>query len=212
MRPLYLFHRLLQRTTAGRARIVPYLFFAQPVPGAPSAPVRGKARTVCQARARACLPADLPRPEAVIEQRFLAGSRCLFVAKDEALAGFLWIHDGPYLEDEVRAVFAPEPPSATAWDFDVYVAPSYRLSRTFARLWDAANEDLRTRGVRWCHSRISAFNANSISVHRKLGAQQVGWAGFLCLGPVQLMISSLRPWLHLSLRRAPVLAIPSPDS
>ena len=94
----------------------------------------------------------------------------------------------------------PTLPSAAsaAWDFDVYVAPAYRLSRAFGRLWDAANEELRSEGVRWCHSRISAFNLSSIAVHEKLGARQVGWAGFLCLGGFQLMVSSLKPWVHVS--------------
>lgn len=212
MKFLYLCHRLLQRLSFGRAGIVPYFFYAQPVLTAP-ARQRGRAPVeVERARGRACLPASLPRPEAVIEGRFAAGSQCLFIAKDGELLGYLWLHRGPYREDEVRAVFTPEPAERSAWDYDVYVAPAYRLGRTFSRLWEAANNDLRAGGVCWCHSRISAFNTSSIAVHEKLGARRIGWACFLCLGRLQVMVSSLKPRLHCSLSIAPSVTLPSPKA
>ena len=212
MKLLYWLHRLLQRLSGGRAGIVPYLFYAQPVPEQPPARRASGGARGERVTTRACLPDVLPRPEAVIAERLASGSRCLFLAKDSELVGFLWLHRGPYREDEVRAVFAPKPAASAAWDFDVYVAPAYRLSRAFGRLWDAANEELRSEGVRWCHSRISAFNLSSIAVHEKLGARQVGWAGFLCLGGFQLMVSSLKPWVHVSLRGEPSLSPPSPEA
>jgi len=119
-----------------------------------------------------------------------------------------------YSEDVVRARYLLPPSGKTAWDFDVYVVPEERLGFTFPRLWDTAYEYLREKGIRWSLSRISAFNPASLAAHRRLGARRIGSATFLLLGGAQLMLSSFRPYLHLSLRRSvpAVLRLSSPET
>ncbi|HEY8351300.1 MAG TPA: hypothetical protein VIK87_02045, partial [Sphingomonadales bacterium] len=100
----------------------------------------------------------------------------------------------------------------TAWDFDVYVAPEHRMGRTFARLWAAANEYLRARGVRWSLSRISGYNPASFNSHKRLGARVIGRASFLRIGNWQLMWSNRAPYLHLSRKAQPRLRVRAPKS
>lgn len=164
------------------------------------------------AQDRSQLPQSLPRPEHVIEKRFEQGSVCVYQEKDGALRGYIWLQLGDFQEDEVRAVFAPSPIEQTVWDFDVYVDPDYRLSRSFSRLWQAVNAELRERGVRWSHSRISAFNPGSIRVHEKLGAVRTGWAVFLCIGKLQCLFSCRAPYAHFSKSSRPRVVIGSPNN
>jgi hypothetical protein len=89
------------------------------------------------------------------------------------------------------------PPSGKAvWDFDVYVVPAYRLGYTFLKLWDTANAHLRSLGVRWTLSRISAFNAGSLS------SQQTGRAANrqrrFHRRPAANHDISIRPKFHIS--------------
>jgi hypothetical protein len=83
------------------------------------------------------------------------------------------------------------------WDFDVYVAPEFRLGRLFARLWDFTNSELRAQGFRWTISRISAFNPESLAAHSRLGARRLGSAMFLVAGPLQVSFASLPPYVHV---------------
>jgi hypothetical protein len=85
-----------------------------------------------------------------------------------------------------------------SWDFDVYLRPDQRLGPGFARLWDTANAYLRERGVRWSVSRISAFNPRSLAAHARLGTRRIGSAIFLCLGRLQVALSSIPPHIHFS--------------
>ncbi|MDD2759554.1 MAG: hypothetical protein PHH11_04605, partial [Methylomonas sp.] len=87
-------------------------------------------------------------------------------------------------------------------DFDVYVEPKYRLSPTFLKLWDEASARLLREGVSWSLSRISAFNTMSLSSHKRMGAKIIGWAVFFQMAGIQLTISSLKPFLHISLSNA----------
>lgn len=203
--------RTLFALVGGRARIFKYYFMAQPVvPAQLRAPSSGTFNLEwvdegCQV----LLQAD--RPRAVIADRFAQGARCLLATTSDArMAGFLWYVAGPYNEDEVRARFCPLPEGSTAWDFDVSIMPIHRMSRLFSYLWKCAGEELAARGVTHTVSRISAFNPGSLAAHRRLGGTLVGRATFLCVGRRQLMISSLRPHLHVSWRddQRPVLRIP----
>ena len=213
LKGLYYTDRVLRAVSADRSRIVPYWLYAQPVPTADEANSRS-------ARARnwgrwvdepAELPEDQPRPPAVIARRFSQGSTCLLKENDDGLVGFLWLHLGPYPEDEVRAMFVPRPEALSAWDFDVYVAPRYRVSLAFARLWDAANAWMRDRGVLWCHSRVSMFNTNSMQVHERLGARRTGWLVFLLVGSLQLLVGRTDRWhLNVSFASTPTIDCPSP--
>ena len=71
--------------------------------------------------------------------------------------GYLWLKLQGYEEDEVRCRYVPVPERGTAWDFDIYVAPPYRMGRTFTRMWIAANDFLRSNGIEWTLSRISSL-------------------------------------------------------
>lgn len=207
---LFATSQLLGTLGGGRVRIVKYYITAQPVVVSP--PERwtrtgnfelGWANGDCQ------LFKEVERPPEVIASRFAQGARCLVAASKGHLAGFLWFVVGPYEEDEVRVRFIPEPPGAAAWDFDVMVMPQFRMGRLFSYLWARATAELGASGVRHTMSRISAFNATSLSSHQRLGARIVGSAIFFCVGRWQLMRSSLAPHWHFSWRldRRPTLTI-----
>jgi GNAT superfamily N-acetyltransferase len=194
---LYLASKLLTLISMGRARIYKYYFVAQPVIAEPL--IR---RAATDVRIRKIGHGDawanrFPRPAHVIADRYRQGA-CLAACKADELLGYAWIVFDRYEEDEVRCVFMPSPSDISAWDFDVYVDPKYRLGRTFSRLWDAVNTFLRERGYNWTISRISAFNKESLTSHGRLGATGVGSALFFQCGFVQVMISSCRPYFHLS--------------
>ena len=139
------------------------------------------------------------RPAGVINARF--AERCVCIGAKTAggeLAGFLWLSFEPVRELLVRCVFVPEPYGVSSWDFDVFVAPRYRLGRTFSRLWDEAFDYLRRRGVRTTISWIEWGNAPSKRAHARMGAVPVGWAVFLRAFGSQIAVSSGFPYLHVS--------------
>lgn len=139
-----------------------------------------------------------PRPQSVIRDRYQQGASCLAVYKQEEFAGCFWYIKKKYHEDEVRCIFDLLDDNSV-WDFDVYVAPKYRLSPVFLKLWDNASKKLLAEGYQHSISRISAFNSMSLSSHKRMGAKTLGWAVFLCIGFVQITISNLFPFIHLSL-------------
>jgi len=206
---LYLLGRALQRMTGGRAFIVRYHFVAQPVPSAPTQHTRPSVSArVRQIMANDAIVEAFPRPAAVIKQRFQNGNICFVAENNGRFAGFLWLARDAYEEDEIRCRYELSQAATCAWDFDVYVAPEYRIGRTFARLWDAANEHLSQAGVHWSLSRISAFNRASISAHRRLGIRKLCSATFLTLGPLQ--ISFLPGQMRIHLRSRPVIRLSAP--
>jgi len=174
-----------------------YDFVAQPVAEESWARGRGAKLRVALATNLDQVPADCPRPRAVLAERIGQGAYALQAWRGEQLAGFLWLVHGNYLEDEVRVHFRL-PSADSVWDFDVYVAPEFRLGPAYLRLWDEANALLRERRVRWSVSRISAFNVASRQAHGRLGARKIGGALFLCLGRWQLSFASQAPFIHLS--------------
>lgn len=199
---LYLLDRIFTRLFGGRIRIIRYLLVAQPVPpeaaGAPVSIVAGRSRI------RPVLPGDpveraFPRPTDVIAMRQSTGATCIVAEVSERFAGFIWLTRNQYEEDEVRCTYVLAEPAVSAWDYDVYVAPDFRLGRTLSRLWGAANAHLASGGVRWSFSRISRFNPDSIAAHARLGIRTVGHATFLRLGQAQLMLADCPPYVHLSL-------------
>lgn len=198
-----------------RIRIVKYYFTAQPVK-VPDDERWTRPGTFDFSWAdhdcRLLQQADRPAP--TLRSRFAQGARCLVAAKQDELAGFLWFVTGPYEEDEVRARFVPGPAGAAAWDFDVMVMPQYRMGRLFSYLWARANAELAAHGVRHTMSRISAFNASSLASHKRLGASIVGSALFVCIGPLQLMLSSLPPRWHFAWRpdQRPTLVVAACDT
>lgn len=207
---LYLLRRIINWVPG--CRLYLYHLIAQPVYVFPQST---KSASVYQIRQISCEEYDyiwFPRPAQIIKARYDQGCVCLVAFKQEIAVGCIWLCPGPYLEDEVRCYFMPVPASETAWDFDVYISPPFRLGRLFALLWQAANTWLEARGIRWTISRIDELNLDSLRAHQRLGAQPIGNATFLLMGPMQIMFSSLAPYLHLSWSSAqiPRLAIQAP--
>jgi GNAT superfamily N-acetyltransferase len=194
---LYLLARLLQRASGGRWALFSYLFVAQYVSDTPLSPMRGADIEIRSPDAGMPLPDDYPRPAKVVRGRYAQGACTLTAWRNERLAGFLWLVADAYQEDEVRVCYQLTTPRAS-WDFDVWVRPEERLGWVFRRLWEAARQHLRGHGVRWTCSRISAFNPGSLRAHAHIGVVRLGQATFLRCGQWQWMISSLRPYVHLS--------------
>lgn len=203
---------LIDQALATRLKIggfTRYVLTAQPVPdggGVPMGPL-----VVREAKADDPIFADLPVDADVLAYRFNQGAVCLVATHQARAVGTIWFCFRTYDEDMVRAQFKLLPPDDTAWDFDVYVVPEHRLGRTFARLWSAANDYLRARGVKWSLSRVSAYNVASLRSHMRLGARQVGRASFLMLGPLQIMWADVRPYVHVSWGQGrPVVEVRAP--
>ena len=210
---LYLLHRILQTLSGGRAQLVRYYLVAQPIH--PDAACRPSAKNpVTLLDPSDPLIADFPRPPEVIAKRLRDGATCFIARSGETFAGFLWLAHGAYDEDEVRCRYELVDDDRCVWDYDVYVEPAYRIGRTFARLWDAANQHLAPRGVRWSISRISAFNAASLAAHDRLGIKILHSATFICLGSVQISALGGAPYLHIGMSDAsrPVLRLRAPDA
>ena len=196
---LYILNKFLIMISKGSLRLDKYYFVAQPIANTSLLPAgRGKNIVVRMIDGQDGIVKQFPRSAAVIQTRFEQGAKCLAAFKEAQLIGFLWILIGGYQEDTVRARYIPLPAGQVAWDFDVYVAPEFRLSLTFARLWDEANRTLTKTGIRWTCSRISAFNVGSLKIHARLGTVPLGSAVFFCVGRWQITVASIRPYIHLS--------------
>ena len=199
---LYALSRGLERASRGRCRLFKYYFVAQPIPGQPKdAPRQLGQLKVYRVSGSEDIVARFPRPPEVIARRFADGAVCFVAERAGALAGFIWVKLDRYEEDEVRCDYVVDSRRGIAWDFDAWIAPEYRMTRTFVELWRAANEYLRRQGCQWSASRISAFNPVSLASHRRLGAVRLHAAIFLVLGSAQLALFSRRPYIHLGLRR-----------
>lgn len=212
---LYALHAALRAVAGEHARIVPYLLYAQPIGADVYRGVRDDAAT----RIERIAPDDevvraFPRPAVVLAQRFAAGAHCHVARVRGRFAAYLWIDRKDHDEDEVRCRYRLPVDGTGAWDFDVYVEPDFRVGRTLARLWKAADATLAGEGVRWSFSRISAFNRMSIATHERLGARRVGRAVFVVAGGLQLAVLDSAPYLHLSVGRqaGPVLRLREPLS
>jgi len=192
--------RVLSQVSGGRARLITYALMAQPIGAGALAGVRGDAHTVVQdVHPGDALAAALPRPAAINLQRWAAGAQCMAATVKGAFAGMIWIARGHYDEDEVRCQYVLADAAHSVWDYDVYVEPRYRAGRLLARLWQAADTRLAAEGVRWTFSRIALLNRSSMAAHQRLGAQRVGTAAFLVLGPLQLSLFSIAPFVHIGL-------------
>lgn len=155
----------------------------------------------------------MPLPEAMIRHRLAQGAVCIAAFEKQRMIGYLWLCLGVYDEDELRCRFAPDPEGEAAWDVDIYVDDAFRSSFAFARLWDAANAYFRQHGIRWSMSKISVFNLASLASHRSLGATPLGNVTFILAGRWQMLLSSLRPSMHLSTRSAsvPLVRLQAPE-
>ncbi len=209
---LYLVARAFDRL-GGAVRLYRYIIVAQPVPrGALLGPRRGQSIAVRQVGPGDSAMAAMPLDARALDFRFGQDAVCFGAFQADEMVGCIWLCLGPYLEDEVRCRFRPEPAGKVSWDFDIYIRPDFRTGLVFARLWDTANAFLRDRGVTWSFSRISAFKPRSLASHSRLGARPLGSATFLCAGQWQFLVSRFRPYLSLSLgpRSVPEIFLWSP--
>jgi hypothetical protein len=191
---------MLRRASFGSAKLIKYYFVAQPVaPGTTSGRGSSSMRLYV---AHDCddVIRQAPRPSRTLLSRFEQHSRCVVAERDGQLAGFVWLCPGRYREDEVRCVYRWDPAPVAVWDFDVFIAPPFRMGRLFARLWERAHQLLAAENVLWTLSRIDAFNAGSLAAHRRLGARDVARGWFLVVGRLQIMVASAAPFCHVSLR------------
>lgn len=196
---LYLLGRAMQVISGGRFYLIRYYLVAQPVPD-PFVPVCRPSENdrVLEANLLDSILEYFPRPAAVIQSRLKNGHVCLTATNKQVFSGFLWFARGSYDEDEVCCRFILASPATTVWDFDVHVEPRFRLGRTFARLWDAANQRFSTSGIQWSFSRISAFNQQSLQSHGRMGIFRLQTLTFVCLGPLQICFMSCSPYLNIS--------------
>lgn len=212
---LYLVDQACRKATRDTVRLVKYRLVAQPIGTGLSAPVRAGRETFIEpAGPDHALAIEFPRPAHIIAARYAAGATCLVARVKDRFAGYLWWQREQYDEDEVRCHFVLASSHDSAWDFDVYVAPRYRLGRAMALLWQAAELRLAAEGVRWSFSRISAFNAESLASHARLGAVSCAQALFFVVGPVQVSLFTCAPYFHLSAgaRSAPRLRLLPPTA
>lgn len=194
----YYIPRAVARVSRGRCTIFPIAFYAVPVPTDELVRDTGTGITV-KALSHDSIPeSKFGRPDGVVAQRFAAGHTCIGAANGSDLMGFMWISLDDVEERLVRCVFEPGPKGQVAWDYDFFIAPRYRLGRTFARLWDGARSYLTECGVRASISWIEPSNIGSIRAHERLGARRVGWAAFVSLWGAQLTVCSVPPYFHWS--------------
>ncbi len=185
-----------------RLAVARYHLMAQPVPEAPL--LRGRERSLVVRSLRPDDPAlarRRPGPDRRPEERRLhEDAYCLgaFRPGEERLLGFIRLLSGAHREDEHRCLLRPPADPRCVLDVDVYVFPHARGGFVFAHLWDAANAWLRRQGVEWTLSRISAFNANSLRAHQRLGAQRVGDLYFLQMGALEILLTGQRPFVAVS--------------
>ncbi|NRF66528.1 GNAT family N-acetyltransferase [Aquincola sp. S2] len=198
---LYLIDHALNSLSAGRVRLLRYRIVAQPIGAQTSARLRPDPATeLALTPSGSPLQQHFPRPEHVISQRYASGGQCLSAVVKGEFAGYIWWQHDRYEEDEVRCSFVLAAPDTCVWDYDVYVAPRFRLGRTMARMWQAVDAHLAAQGIAWSLSRISTFNPDSLAAHARLGTTTCAHATFVVIGRLQLAFLGQRPFLHLSWR------------
>jgi hypothetical protein len=208
----YCIHRILA-ALGSSSRLHRYYFVAQPIPEKPLLSPRRGGSVIVKPEAPENTD-GLPLSQADIEARLKRGDKCFSAYVEDRVVGYLWLCFVPFDESEVRCRFVLLPRGKTAWDFDIFIRPEFRIGFVFARLWDSANQFLIGRGVSWTMSRISAFNAVSMVSHRSLGAQRLGSAIYLILGYWQFMLATVPPYLHLSMGpdRVPAVYVTAPNN
>jgi hypothetical protein len=199
---IYLVGQALSRTSR-HLSLFYYDFMVQPVATAPLLP-KSLAKAV---ELRELNEGDsemalvVVRPE-ILKSRFKQKAVCLGAFQKEKFIGYIWFCFGGYEEDEVRCRFIPIPETESVVDFDIYLFPDYRFGLGFAGIWDGANAFLRSRGIRFSFSRLTRFNVASKRAHVRLGSKRIASALFFTAWRVQLMVATLFPYLHISVRES----------
>jgi hypothetical protein len=192
--------RGLRRVSGGRVRLLHYLIMAQPVPGAPARPA-GASRGITVERVEPghVLLAQFPHRAEALGRRFAQQAVCHAAHREGELVGYLWLQETPFADRDAGCVFVPAPTGRAAWDYDLWIAPAWRMSRAFQRLWEEAHGYLRGRGVEWTLSCVSSLNRASLASHRRLGAQLISHAWILRVGARQLAAFTQPPFVDLCL-------------
>lgn len=196
---IYSSDRVLQRISP-KLRLFFFEFVAQPITEKALLPKRLADNFEIREIRRGDPEIELmPALPTIKESRFAQGAVCLGAFQNGKLAGYIWLCGHRYEEDAVRCVFVLPRGGDAVFDFDIYIFPERRMGLAFAAIWDGANEYLRKRGVKVSFSRLDRFNLASRRAHQQLGARPIGRSLFLQLGPIQLMLATIAPYLHLSL-------------
>jgi hypothetical protein len=192
--------RGLRRVSGGRVRLLHYCIMAQPVPAAPARAARA-ARTLEVERigpAHPLLP-QLPHRAEALRKRFSEHAVCHAAHRDGQLIGYLWLQETPFADRDAGCLFVPSPAGRAAWDYDLWIAPAWRMSRAFVRLWEVAHAYLHSRGIGWTLSCVSGDNRASLVAHERLGARLVSEAWILRVGPRQVAAFTQPPFVDLCL-------------
>ncbi len=144
----------------------------------------------------------MPVPAEIIEFRFKQKALCLGLFQKGKFVGYMWFCFEVYVEDEVRCTYLLNPKQKSVFDFDLYLFPEHRLGLGFLGLWAGANKFLVKRGIHYSFSRLTRFNLASRKAHDHLGWKQVGQAYFLKMWCVECMISTISPYIGVSLRNS----------
>lgn len=198
---LYVIDRVL-RHISPRLGLCVYELMVQPITGRPLLPpnlVRNLA-FVEIGRGHPDL-ALMPARDDIKALRFEQGARCLGVYRKGKLIGYLWFCSERYEEDEVRCTYQLAETDRSVFDFDLYVLPEHRMGIGFMAIWHGANLFLSELGIRYTFSRLTRFNTASRRAHAHLGWRRVGRALFLQAWSAELMVSTLFPFVALTLGR-----------
>lgn len=195
---LYAINRVL-RALSPRLGLQVYELMGQPVSAVPLLP-SSRTRNLTFAEVPSGDPAieRMPARTEIKAQRFEQGAKCLGVYRKGDLMGYIWFCFGRYREDEVRCSYELNEPERSAFDFDLYVFPEYRMGTAFASIWYSANEYLRERGMQATYSRMTRFNLTSRNAHARLGSRRVGRAAFLQVWALEAMVATVRPYVALT--------------
>lgn len=194
----YAADRGLAAISAGRVRLTSLWFYAQPVKQIPAVERRESDRIEIRVVTEHEIPESaFGRPPGAVAERFAHGSICIAATNGTELAGFMWLEFDHLRERLVRCDFVPAPRGKACWDFDLFVAPRYRLGRTFGRLWSHARAYLGERGIETTLSWIAFDNVASRRAHERMGARRVGWALVLGAWKLQIVVASDRPFVDV---------------
>lgn len=197
---LYLIDRVLRRISP-RLGLQVYEFMVQAIGGPRLLPAglskNLSTREICEGDPEV---AEMPALAHIKTQRFRQGARCLGVYRKGQLLGYSWYVRERYEEDEVRCTYELADRESSIFDFDFYVLPEHRMGIAFLAIWQGMNEALAPQGVRSTFSRMTRFNLASRRAHARLGARRAASAVFLQAWRLELMASTIAPWIGVTWR------------
>jgi hypothetical protein len=196
---VYLTDQVLSKVSP-KLRLYYYDLMIQPILSDPLLPARFTKRLEFREIKQGNPDIDqMPIRAEIKQSRFRQGAICLGAYNQNELIGYIWFSFDTYREDEVRCTFVLHPKDQSVFDFDLYLFPKHRLGLGFASLWDGANDFLRSQGVHYSYSRLTRFNVASRRAHDRLGCKCLGHCLFLKILNVELMFSTILPFLYLSI-------------